>query len=243
MQDLPQPSEPDAPSVPAQHRAPGADTRPRSRLALLSVVLAVGLSVLAFVLDLAWPLIVLAFVVAVVAALRIRPQEQRGQGWIFLAIVITILTGGYTLFGTLAFRDMASQMTHGVLTGAASEGTTEELEARVAKWFTTDAIAADAPADVLRRYRELAAEMGPYAGEVHLPSVFRGLGGVLEKELPESDGTLGALWTEAVFRDGAVRVQLVLSRVPMDELWEASSEQQKGRAMPLLADVRFHRDR
>jgi len=77
VQDHPQPSEPEAPSGPAQHRAPGADTRPRSRLAMLSIVLALGLSVLAFVLDFAWPLIVLAFVIAVVAALRIRPREQR----------------------------------------------------------------------------------------------------------------------------------------------------------------------
>lgn len=236
-----------------RHRAPPPDERPRSKLATWAFLGALGASGAAFAFHLFWPLVVPALAFAIWAALRIKPREERGQGLVFLAILLTLLIGGFSFVGTLTMLDMTEHLATGVLSAAASEGTPEERTERVVGWLTEIATEGGAAERLLQRFDAAVAAVGPWGGEVVIPSSLLGLNGIRRVPKGVADREIGsgigdawvehrdAVWVKARFRDAELWVELVLGEAPFEEQKRQVEELRKDQASRLLADVRLFR--
>ncbi len=200
-----------------------------------------------------WPLIVPAFLFAVWAALKINPREERGQGLVFFAILITLLVGGFALFGTVQILNVSEHLAGGVLDAAALEGAPEERLAGVALWFTEAAAEDGAAERMLQRFDAAVGEVGPYAREVVLPSFWMGLKGVHVApkgiESREIGAGIGdapapnryAVWVKARFGDELLWVELALGEAPFEEQKRQVEALRSEKASRLLVDVRLFR--
>ncbi|MHC5011192.1 MAG: hypothetical protein ACYTG6_09610 [Planctomycetota bacterium] len=237
-------------AVAPEHPAPPSDERPRSRLAILALVLSVVLGVVA--MGGLWVAVLPAIVLCAWALVRVRPQQVRGQGLVIIALVVCVVLGLVSFGFTNKARNAARNLAAGVMTAldtspATTEGGTSDdpLDA----WLSPAARETGAGETIRRRYAAVVDEVGPYRGEITLRSMLLGATAVMsppldarEIEGPEPDEGEPpqiAIWARASFRDARLHVALVIGDGGPEAMAEAIVQGGRTEATPLVSDVRF----
>ena len=104
-----------------------------------------------------------------------------------------------------------------------------------------------------QRFDAAVDAVGPFEGEVFLPSFYLGLNGVRvvpkgveERELGKGIGDAwtphrDAVWVKAKFRDAVLWLELVLGEAPFEEQKKQVEALRQEQASRLLADARLFR--
>lgn len=241
------PLTPDLPR--GSHPAPPADARPRSRLAMWSLVLSVVLSLACFVTGLLWILLIPAALLAAWAIVRVRPEALRGQGMAIGALVLSLLMGSCFYMGARTIGDTSRALARGVLGGLTSESD----PGRLAGWLTKEARDAGAEERLRARYAATVEALGPYANELLEETPWLGAQpyvapprGVQELGAGTNDAYApgeAAFWVRARFRDGVAHVRIHLGRDDAEALQRIITGATGAEGPAVVDDVRFFRGR
>ncbi len=237
---------PEPPSAP-QYRAPVQDARPRSALAIWTLVTTIVLAIGATAFGV-WAAMIPAVFLGLVALRKIKPQLVRGQVMVIVALVMAVLAGSCSFMGARTVRGMVDHLGAGALGALGSE----EPD-RIDKWIATEAREDGASERFQNRFAAVVDAYGPYQGEAVLPSTWFGAAALMQPPTDvEEIGTVegeawtlrrGALWFKGVFQDAEIHVEMLLG----DEMWEviakALEDAEKQVPSPVLRDLRFFKDK
>jgi hypothetical protein len=218
------------------------DPRPRAPIAIWALVASIALGLLSMP-GLVWAALVPAFLLAIWALFRIRPQERRGQGMAIAALVISLMAGSCSFIGARAITAGSEHVGSAILAALGSDEPT-----RLDGWLT-EAAAKDGTAERIRkRYAATVEAVGPYQGEVGSGSILLGVVPtfVAPADVQEIGGGEGEawppsavpLWVTARFRDATLHLGILLGDDKLESLPEFSKEAGVKR---LVKDVRFYR--
>ena len=245
--DSPSSGFPSEPAGTPQHRAPGRDPRPRSALAIWTLVTTIlfGIGGLFTLMPLA---LVPAVLLGVIGLFRIKPQFQRGNVMVIVSLIVAMALGLFAYMGASTMHEILDHVGGGALAALGSD----EPD-RVDKWLSAEA-REDGAAELLhKRFAAAVEAFGPYQNDLELPSLW--LGGVAVVAPPTDIEELGAgvgeawtlrpgaFWMKAVFRDGLVHVELYLGETAQEGMQKAAEDAGGQVASPVLRDLRFFKDK
>jgi len=239
---------PAEPTSSPAHRAPAYDRRPRSALAIWSLAATLVIGVGASLAGLFWLALVPAAALAVVALVRIKPQQAKGQGMAIVALVLALLIGSCQYVGAKSMRDIAEHLGSGALAALASDD--PEM---IGKWVAPEAEEKGAKDRIRQRYAAVVEELGPFQQEVVVGALWLGVGPIVApptdvEEIGAGIGEAwslrpGAFWVKARFRDGVVHVELLVGDGDAERLTQALEDASSKKPSRVLTDLRFFRDK
>jgi hypothetical protein len=203
----------------------------------LSLVLAV-VALLGF-----WIVEVVPLALGAAAWWTVSPVRQRGRGLGLWAMAIALCFGSCSFFAYSEFHQRARDLGAGVL--SALHG---KEESRLDEWLRPEK-AEETAAALRRRYAEVVAAVGPYAGSLEsgsllsaAVSLFQPPSGVAEIGASDSPGVVppATLWLRARFEKETLFVAVVLRTGGQEELKQAIMDL-GGDLRRIVADVRFFR--
>ncbi len=231
------------------HRAPPAETRPRSTLGMWALFLSMLLALASTMVGFVWILLLPAVLLAIYGVVKIRPERFRGQGMAIVALIVALMAGSCTYMFAGVFRDLSAHYADGVL--AALAGSEDR---RLDDWLL-EAAREEGARDKLRaRYMAVVDAVGPYQREIlQAPSLVGGRG-VIYPPAPDAVEEIGgdgqdppraleqnAIWARARFEREELLVELTFGK--SREGFEAGLQGvQSQKAFQALSDVRFWRE-
>lgn len=245
--DSPSSGFPPEPAAAPQHRAPGRDPRPRSSLAIWTLVTTIlfGIGALFTLMPLA---LIPAILLGVIGLFRIKPQVQRGNVMVIVSLVVAMALGLFAYMGASTMHEILDHVGGGALAALNSD----EPD-RVDKWLSPAAREDGAAERFQERFAAAVEAFGAYQNDLELPSLW--LGGVAvvapPTDIEEIGGGVGEAWTlrpgafwmKGVFKDGLVHIEVYLGETAQEGMQKAAEDAGGQVPSPVLQDLRFFRDK